>query len=197
MSETRKPAAILVADVAAYIRLAVAGEDRKLARLRGLRSDLIDPAIAAHHGRVVKRTGDGAVLEFRSVIDAVRFTIEVQNAMIERSAGVPEDPRIEVHLGDVVEESDGDLMGDGVNRRAAGRNSCARRDLPFRGVVGVAFSIVPSRGVTSFVITRSSGTPALTSPRKLRWSRPTSRRRPAARSVSRQASTMFLTYVPR
>ena len=72
-----------------------------------------------HNGRVVKRTGDGALVEFRSVVDAVRCAIEMQNAMVERNAGVPEDRRIEfrigIHLGDVVEESDGDLMGDGVN----------------------------------------------------------------------------------
>src|ERR1700731_3104646 len=119
MAETRKIAAILVADVVGYSRLAGADEDRTLSRLRGLRSDLIDPAIAAHHGRVVKHTGDGAIVEFRSVVDAVRCAIEVQNAMVERNAGVPEDRRIEfrmgIHLGDVVEESDGDLMGDGVN----------------------------------------------------------------------------------
>jgi adenylate cyclase len=119
MSETRKLAAILVADIVGYSRLAGADEDRTLARLRGLRSDLIDPAIAAHHGRTVKRTGDGSIIEFRSVVDAVRCAIEVQNGLIERNAGVPEDRRIDfrigVHLGDVVEESDGDLMGDGVN----------------------------------------------------------------------------------
>jgi class 3 adenylate cyclase len=77
MSETRKLAAILVADVVGYSRLAGADEDRTLARLRGLRSDLIDPAIAAHHGRIVKRTGDGSLIDFRSVVDAVRFAIEV------------------------------------------------------------------------------------------------------------------------
>ena len=119
MSETRKLAAILVADVVGYSRLAGADEDRTLARLRGLRSDLIDPAIAAHHGRIVKRTGDGSIVEFRSVVDAVRCAIELQNGLIERNAGVPPERRIEfrvgVHLGDVVEESDGDLMGDGVN----------------------------------------------------------------------------------
>ncbi len=119
MSEIRKLAAILVADVVGYSRLAGADEDRTLSRLRGLRSDLIDPDIAAHHGRVVKRTGDGSIVEFRSVVDAVRCAIEVQNGVIERNAGVPSERRIEfrvgVHLGDVVEESDGDLMGDGVN----------------------------------------------------------------------------------
>jgi adenylate cyclase len=119
MAETRKLAAILAADVVGFSRLTGADEDRTLARLRALRSDLIDPTIAVHHGRVVKRTGDGAIVEFRSVVDAVRCAVEIQNAMVERNAGLPGDRRIEfrigVHLGDVVEESDGDLMGDGVN----------------------------------------------------------------------------------
>ena len=119
MSETRKLAAILVADIVGYSRLAGADEDRILARLRTLRSDLIDPAIAAHNGRIVKRTGDGSIIEFRSVVDAVRCAIEVQNGLIERNTGLPPEKRIEfrvgIHLGDVVEESDGDLMGDGVN----------------------------------------------------------------------------------
>jgi TolB-like protein/class 3 adenylate cyclase/Flp pilus assembly protein TadD len=119
MAETRKLAAILVSDVAGYSRLAGSDEDRTLARLRALRSDLIDPTIAVHNGRVVKRTGDGAIIEFRSVVDAVRCAIEVQNGMVERNAGLPPERRIEfrvgIHLGDVVEESDGDLMGDGVN----------------------------------------------------------------------------------
>ena len=119
MSENRKLAAILAADVVGYSRLASIDEDRILARLRALRSDLIDPTIAVHNGRVIKRTGDGALVEFRSVVDAVRCAIEVQNGMIERNAGVPQDRciefRIGIYLGDVVEESDGDLMGDGVN----------------------------------------------------------------------------------
>jgi adenylate cyclase len=119
MSEIRKLAAIFVADVVGYSRLAGTDEDRTLARLRGLRGDLIDPAIAAHHGRIVKRTGDGIIIEFRSVVDAVRCALEVQTGMVERNAGLPPEKRIEfrigVHLGDVVEEADGDLMGDGVN----------------------------------------------------------------------------------
>jgi adenylate cyclase len=119
VAETRKLAAILVSDVVGYSRLAGADEDRILARLRALRSDLIDPIIAVHNGRVVKRTGDGAIVEFRSVVDAVRCAIEVQNGMVERNAGLPPERRIQfrigIHLGDVVEESDGDLMGDGVN----------------------------------------------------------------------------------
>ena len=109
MSETRKLAAILVADVVGYIRLAGADEERTLARLRGLRSDLVDPSIAAHRGRIVKRTGGGSIIEFRSVVDAVRCAVEIQSGMAERNAGVKEDRRIEfrvgVHLGDVVEEA--------------------------------------------------------------------------------------------
>jgi adenylate cyclase len=128
MAETRKIAAILVADVVGYSRLAGADEDRTLSRLRGLRSDLIDPAIAAHRGRVVKRTGDGIVIEFRSVVDAVRCAIEVQTGTVERNAGLPPERRIElrvgIHLGDVVEESDGDLMGDGVNIAARLESIC-------------------------------------------------------------------------
>jgi adenylate cyclase len=85
MAETRKLAAILAADVVGYSRLAGTDEDRTLARLRALRSDLIDPTIAVHNGRVVKRTGDGALVEFRSVVDAVRCAIELQNAMVERN----------------------------------------------------------------------------------------------------------------
>jgi adenylate cyclase len=119
MGGTRKIAAILVADVVGYSWLAGADEDRTLSRLRVLRSDLIDPAIDAHHGRIVKRTGDGSLIEFRSVVDAVRCAIEVQNGMIERNAGVAKDRgiqfRVGIHLGDVVEKADGDLMGDGIN----------------------------------------------------------------------------------
>jgi len=119
MTAARKLAAILAADVVGYSRLAGADEERILARLRALRSDLIDPTIAVHNGRVVKRTGDGSIVEFRSAVDAVRCAVEVQNAMVERNADVPEDRRIVfrigIHVGDVVEEADGDLMGDGVN----------------------------------------------------------------------------------
>jgi adenylate cyclase len=119
MTQTRKLVAILAADVVGYSRLAGADEDRTLTRLRALRGDLIDPAIEANRGRVVKQTGDGILVEFRSVVDAVRCATEVQNGMIERNSGLPPERRIEfrvgIHLGDVVEESDGDLMGDGVN----------------------------------------------------------------------------------
>jgi TolB-like protein len=117
VSEIRKIAAILVADVVGYSRLA--DEDRTLSRLRALRPDLIDPAVADHHGRIVKRTGDGLIAEFRSVVEAVRCAIAMQTGLIERNVDMPDDRRIVfrigVHLGDVVEEADGDLMGDGVN----------------------------------------------------------------------------------
>ena len=128
MSETRKIAAILVSDVVGYSRLAGADEERILARLRALRSDLIDPTISLHHGRIVKRTGDGSIIEFNSVVDAVRCAIEVQRAMVERNAGLAADKRIQfrigIHLGDIVEESDGDLMGDGVNIAARLEGVC-------------------------------------------------------------------------
>src|SRR6476469_7511031 len=108
MKETRKLAAILVADVVGYSRLAGADEERILARLRALRSDLIDPTISVHHGRVVKRMGDGILAEFRSTLDAVRCAVEVQSGMRERNAGLSREMRIEfrigIHVGDVVEE---------------------------------------------------------------------------------------------
>jgi TolB-like protein/class 3 adenylate cyclase len=119
MADTRKIAAILVADVVGYSRLVGTDEEGTLARLRALRGDLIDPAIATHRGRIIKRTGDGSLIEFRSVVDAVRCAIEVQSGMVTRNTGLQPERRIEfrvgIHLGDVVEEADGDLMGDGVN----------------------------------------------------------------------------------
>ena len=122
------PLRSLVTDVVGYSRLAAADEERTLARLRALRGDLIDPAVTAHHGRVVKRTGDGFLVEFRSVVDAVRCATEVQDGMMERNGGLQPDRRIEfrvgVHLGDVVEEADGDLMGDGVNIAARLEGIC-------------------------------------------------------------------------
>jgi TolB-like protein/class 3 adenylate cyclase len=119
MQEIRRLAAILVADIVGFSRLTHANEDEMLARLRSLRRDVIDPTIATHRGRVVKRTGDGALVEFRSVVQATRCATQIQTIMAERNADEPSDHRIEfrigIHLGDVVEEDDGDLMGDGVN----------------------------------------------------------------------------------
>ena len=123
MTETCKLAAIMVAEVAGYSRLASADEERTLSRLRALLGDLIEPAIAVHRGRIVKRTGDGFSAEFRSVVDAARLAIKAQTGMHDRNAGLGQERRIElcvgIHLGDVVEKADGDLMGDGVNHRRA------------------------------------------------------------------------------
>ena len=119
MPEIRKLAAILAADVVGYSRLANADEDRTLARLRALRGDLIDPITAKHNGRVFKRTGDGILVEFRSAADAVSCGIEIQADLSARNDGLAPDQRLDlrigIHIGDVVEESDGDLMGEGVN----------------------------------------------------------------------------------
>jgi adenylate cyclase len=115
----RRLAAILAADVAGYSRLTGADEEGTLAQLRALRKDLVDPTILVHHGHTVKTTGDGMLVEFASVVDAVRCAVELQRQMIERNAGTPADKqinfRIGINLGDVVVESDGDLMGEGVN----------------------------------------------------------------------------------
>jgi len=118
MSQTRRLAAILAADVAGYSRLMGADEEGTLERLKALRRELVDPKIAAHRGRIVKTTGDGLLVEFASVVDAVRCEVEVQQAMPERNPGVAADNRIElrigINLGNVIVEGD-DLYGDGVN----------------------------------------------------------------------------------
>jgi TolB-like protein/class 3 adenylate cyclase/tetratricopeptide (TPR) repeat protein len=114
----RRLAAILAADVAGYSRLMGADEEGTLERLKALRRELLDPKIAEHEGRIVKTTGDGMLVEFASVVDAVRCAVEVQQAMPERDTGVAADNRIElrigINLGDVIVEDD-DLYGDGVN----------------------------------------------------------------------------------
>jgi adenylate cyclase len=118
MSQTRRLAAILAADVVRYSRLMGADEEGTLERLKALRRELVDPKIAEHHGRIVKTTGDGMLVEFASVVDAVRCAVEVRQAMPERDKDVAADSRIElrigINLGDVIVESD-DLYGDGVN----------------------------------------------------------------------------------
>jgi TolB-like protein/class 3 adenylate cyclase len=118
VSQTRRLAAILAADVAGYSRLMGADEEGTLERLKALRRELVDPKIAEHHGRIVKTTGDGLLVEFASVVDAVRCAVAVQQAMPERNTGVAADDRIElrigINLGDVIVEGD-DLYGDGVN----------------------------------------------------------------------------------
>jgi adenylate cyclase len=114
----RRLAAILAADVAGYSLLMGADEEGTLAALKRHRSELIDPKIAEHRGRIVKTTGDGALIEFASAVDAVRCAVEIQRAMAERNAGIPEERRIEfrigVNVGDVIID-EGDIYGDGVN----------------------------------------------------------------------------------
>jgi adenylate cyclase len=118
MSQTRRLAAILAADVAGYSRLMGADEEGTLERLKALRRELVDPKIAEHKGRIVKTTGDGMLVEFASAVDAVRCAVAVQQAMPERNTGAAADNRIElrigINLGDVIVEGD-DLYGDGVN----------------------------------------------------------------------------------
>jgi hypothetical protein len=139
MSEARKLVAILVADVVGYSRLAGMNEERTLARVRALRSDLIDPTIALHDGRIVKRTGDGSIIEFRSVVDAVRCAIEVQTSMVERNAGVPPERRIEFRVGVRGERRRFDgrrrqyRCATGKHRQAGGNLSIRRRLPPGQG----------------------------------------------------------------
>jgi adenylate cyclase len=118
LSQSRRLAAILAADVAGYSRLMGADEEGTLERLKALRRELLDPKIAEHHGRIVKTTGDGMLVEFASVVDAVRCAVAVQQAMPERDTGIGADSRIElrigINLGDVIVEGE-DLYGDGVN----------------------------------------------------------------------------------
>jgi adenylate cyclase len=114
----RRLAAILAADVAGYSRLMGVDEEGTLATLKGYRRDLIDPKIAEHHGRIVKTTGDGALVEFGSAVDAVRCAMEIQRAMAEHNAAIAEDRRIEfrigINVGDIIID-EGDIYGDGVN----------------------------------------------------------------------------------
>jgi len=114
----RRLAAILAADVVGSSRLMGVDEEGTLARLKALRKTLFDPKIAEHHGRVVKNTGDGALVEFASVVDAVRFADEIQRGVAGQNIDVPQDKRIElrigIHIGDIIID-DNDIFGDGVN----------------------------------------------------------------------------------
>ena len=114
----RKLAAILAADVVGYSRLMGADEEGTLERLKAHRRELVDPEITRHRGRVVKTTGDGILIEFASVVDAVRCAIEVQRGMVARNSDVPDEKRIEfragINLGDIIIDGD-DIHGDGVN----------------------------------------------------------------------------------
>src|SRR5437764_8813258 len=118
MTATRRLAAILAADVAGYSRLMGEDEEGTLERLKALRRELSSPKIAEHHGRIVKTTGDGVLVEFASVVDAVRCAVEVQNAMVERNTDIAAERRIEfrigINLGDIISDEN-DIYGDGVN----------------------------------------------------------------------------------
>jgi adenylate cyclase len=126
MTATRRLAAILAADVAGYSRLIGADEEDTLNRLRSIRAEIIAPKITEHRGRIVKTTGDGLLVEFSSVVDALRCATQWQHGMDERNAAVSGDNRIEfrigVHQGDIVVEDD-DIFGDGVNVAAQTRRS--------------------------------------------------------------------------
>jgi adenylate cyclase len=114
----RRLAAILAADVAGYSRLMGVDEEGTLAALKACRRELIDPKISEHRGRIVKTTGDGALIEFASAVDATRCAMEIQHAMAERNASIPEDRRVEfrigINVGDIIID-EGDIYGDGVN----------------------------------------------------------------------------------
>jgi adenylate cyclase len=114
----RRLAAILAADIAGYSRLMGANEEGTLARLKSIRTGLVDPAAATHRGNIVKTTGDGMLIEFASAVDAVRYAIEIQRSLAEQNSTVPQDQRIEfrigIHVGDIIFDDD-DIFGDGVN----------------------------------------------------------------------------------
>jgi class 3 adenylate cyclase len=114
----RRLAAVLAADVAGYSRLMGADEEDTLARLKAFRRSLVDPAIAAHRGRIVKTTGDGMLVEFASAVDAARCAVEIQRSMAGQNADVLQNNRIEfrigIHVGDIIID-DNDIFGDGVN----------------------------------------------------------------------------------
>ena len=114
----RRLAAIFAGDIAGYSRLMGADEEGTLSRLNAHRREFLEPKVADHRGRIVKRTGDGILIEFASAVDAARCAVEIQQGMIKRNASLPQNRRIEfrigIHVGDVIIE-DGDIFGDGVN----------------------------------------------------------------------------------
>ena len=114
----RRLAAIFAGDVAGYSRLMGADEEGTLRQLKGHRKELVDPKITEHRGRIVKTTGDGMLVEFVSVVDAVRCAVDIQRGMAERNSAAPADKRIEfrigINVGDIISD-DNDIYGDGVN----------------------------------------------------------------------------------
>jgi len=135
----RRLAAVLAADIAGYSRLMTADEEGTHRRLVSYRREVFEPKLREHRGRIVKSTGDGALVEFASVVNAVRFAVEVQRLVLARNAGLPQSRRIEyrigVNLGDVIVASD-DIYGHGVNvaaRLEASRRRAASASPPRRG----------------------------------------------------------------
>ncbi len=124
----RRLTTIMSADVVGYSRLMAADEAGTFAQLKAHRREVIEPKAAEHHGRVVKLTGDGTLMEFASVVDAVNFSVEVQKAMVERNDGIPEDRKIRyrvgINLGEIIVDGE-DIYGDGVNVAArAAASAC-------------------------------------------------------------------------
>jgi adenylate cyclase len=190
MTTTRRLAAVLAADVAGYSRLIGADEGGTLQALRAIRAELIDPTIAAHNGRLVKTTGDGLLVEFGSVVNALRCATEVQAGMAQRNAPTPADKRIEfrigINMGDIVVE-DGDIFGDGVNvaarlealaepggicvsarvqEDATGKLDLAFEDLGEQALKNIARPVRVYRVATSSVSATAQETPALALPDK-------------------------------
>jgi adenylate cyclase len=190
MTATRRLAAILAADIAGYSRLMGTDEGGTLQALKAIRAELIDPTIAAHNGRLVKTTGDGLLVEFGSVVDALRCATEVQARMAERNTAVPADKRIEfrigINMGDIVVE-DGDIFGDGVNvaarleglaepggicvsvrvqEDAIGKLDLVFEDLGEQALKNIARPIRAYRLATGPVATTVQETPALALPDK-------------------------------
>jgi len=174
----RRLAAILAADVAGYSRLIEADEEGTLGRLKALRGEVIDPKIAGHRGRIVKTTGDGLLVEFASVIDALRCAAEVQAAMDESNVALPPDSRIEfrigINVGDIVVE-DGDIFGDGVNVAArleglaepggicvsarVQEDAAGRLDLAFEDIGEQALKNI-ARPVRAYRVVAAAGSPS-------------------------------------
>ena len=190
MTATRRLAAILAADVAGYSRLIGVDEGGTLQALKAIRAELIDPMIASHNGRLVKTTGDGLLVEFSSVVDALRCATEVQAGMVGRNATVAADKRIEfrigINMGDVVVE-DGDIFGDGVNvaarlealaepggicvsarvqEDAAGKLDLDFEDLGEQSLKNIARPVRAYRVATGPVSAATKETPALALPDK-------------------------------
>src|SRR6516162_5161589 len=190
MTATRRLAAILAADVAGYSRLIGADEQGTLNRLRAIRTEIVDPLISRYRGRIVKTTGDGLLVEFTSVVDALQCATEVQAVMAERNTGVDTEKRIElrmgINVGDIVVE-DGDIFGDGVNVAArlegladpggicvsarvqedvAGRLELAFEDLGERALKNIARPVRAFKIVTGAVSLGAAEAPALPLPDK-------------------------------